>query len=548
MRKWLFCCWFLAFSVVSLKLGTVVAAPHADETSQTADVAGYIDAIVVGNQPASTVEAGQMAVNTVGAHSHMALHYGDMLSTGPDVSASLRIGHPLQDFTLYPASQIQLVDPHTLRFKLGKLFEQAHDYFLVITDWTSLGVHGTAFQAEASSGGVKVAQLEGELIIGSPGTTTSNQQVLPACRDKLVAPCRLEPLKLLTLTKQQEAVRTYPMGRPECRTIVNAYSDVVIAAKPQFPPESLIPNFESPQARAESFRESRFESFWQPDSKAYFETLGDVYVDWGDGDRALRAYQQAGQGQRQGNDLAIFYDKLANALRLARQLDEAESYYQKALSLNPAFAFPYNGLGEVYRDRALAEIGEGRLEQASPLLEKAGEYYKHSLDRSLWGKEAGRNRAIPLTNLGNLALLDLSVITRTRRQALTAEQLQAVVQEADALFGESLDEYPGYPYAVTGRANAYMASAQIYAAAGQTDKKQVAFASAESTLKGLIDQYPTFAPAYVGLSEVYREQGNTKGFIDQLNRARELDPKPGFQLDYDKVFVYQETGGVHKPG
>jgi tetratricopeptide (TPR) repeat protein len=471
----------------------------------------------------------------------MALHYGDRLTTGPDTSANLRIGDPLEDFTLYPGSQVELIDPHTLRFKLGKLFEQAHDYFLVTTDWVNLGVRGTAFQVEATSGEIKVAQLDDELAVApSGGAATTMLQPLPACDQKLVAPCRLNKLTILTMTKRDAALQAHPIGLEECEAIVNTYANVVIAAKPQFPSESLIPNFQSPEARAQSFREARFGSFWRPESTAYFETLGDVYVDWGEGEMALSAYRRAGEAQRQGKDLAIFYDKLGNALRLAGQFDSAENYYEKALSLAPTFAFPFNGLGDVYRDRALVEVRQGHPANAVPLLARADDFYKNSLDRGFWGKEGGRNRAIPLTNLGDLELLKLYVVSLTKTQDLTAEQRLAVVQKADEFFQQSLKEYPDYPYALTGQANAYMAKAQIYAAAGQADKGKEAFDIASLTLKHLIATYPTFAPAYVSLAELCWRQGNVPGSLEQFEFALRLDPNV-------KVYADQRVSAYKKP-
>src|SRR5262249_56710943 len=87
---------------------------------------------------------------------------------------------------------------------------------------------------------------------------------------------------------------------------------------------------------------------------------------------------------------------LGNAFRLTGDLDYATTLYRTAMSRDESFAFPHNGLGDVYRDRALIAYGDNKTDEAKSQLAEAMKSYTDALERR--GKEAGANRANELFN------------------------------------------------------------------------------------------------------------------------------------------------------
>ena len=47
------------------------------------------------------------------------------------------------------------------------------------------------------------------------------------------------------------------------------------------------------------------------------------------------------------------YNNLGNVMRDKGQIDEAETYYQKALQIDPNFAIANNNLGNIYFEKKL---------------------------------------------------------------------------------------------------------------------------------------------------------------------------------------------------
>jgi len=136
----------------------------------------------------------------------------------------------------------------------------------------------------------------------------------------------------------------------------------------------------------------------------YAEWLGDIYLNWGEGAKALAAYERGSGFVREGQELADYYTKVATAHRLAGAFKEAETFYQKTIDLNLSVVSAYNGLGDMYRDQAVGQITDGNIASATTALETARRsYQKIPFAPVLWGRyDSPQYRAIPPYNLAEV--------------------------------------------------------------------------------------------------------------------------------------------------
>ena len=238
--------------------------------------------------------------------------------------------------------------------------------------------------------------------------------------------------------------------------------------------------------------------------------------------------------------MALYYNDLGNAYRLAGDPKSAGELYQKALSIDPGFAFPYNGLGDMYRDLALAAIDRGQGREAIDDLLKAQSSYRRSLDPGLWGKEGGPNRAIPFTNLGQI-LLQLGELTAQDKDSPAFAKAQSYIADANRSFQMALGEVPDYPYAQVGIGQTYATDARLQAVQGKKDLWKQDLARAREHLEGISRRYPEFAVARTALGEVYYAQGDSTKAEGQFLTATKLDP--GYAQAYFQLAnVLQKSG------
>ena len=123
-----------------------------------------------------------------------------------------------------------------------------------------------------------------------------------------------------------------------------------------------------------------------------------MYVAWNQPADAVQYVRKSGIDPVRDIGDPFTLNDLGNAFRLAGDLDYATTLYRTAMARDESFAFPYNGLGDVYRDRALIAYGHNKADEAKSQLAEAMKSYTEASERR--GKEAGPNRSIGLYNLG----------------------------------------------------------------------------------------------------------------------------------------------------
>jgi beta-lactam-binding protein with PASTA domain/Flp pilus assembly protein TadD len=501
------------------------------------DPAGRVDGIKVDDEKRDEVDRKQMSVER-GAVANpgrngMPLCFGDVIVTGAQVTAILRLdAEPETDrtITLSPNTTTELTDSSSIFLRIGRLFVSLHGRFDVKTVFARLGARGTEFDVTVTKDAVDVVQLEGTLDVlptapaaaasqdaaAGPWTPDDGPRLQPA-------PMRLDPLTRGTIGRR--TAQLPPVDETLVRKIVEANANAILITRPAVPSENVIDVYDPAGARAAAYREARFRTVWSPEQKEHFQRLGDVYHDWAEAGKATRAYEKAGAIVPARPETPRQLNARGNVLRLSGDLDGAERLYQQAIAADPLFAFPYNGLGDVYHDRSLAALDKGQRLEAYALAQKSRDWYQQSLEPQRWGKEGGPNRAVALYNLGEI-LRELGDIAASEPAVTDYSPVKQYYADADKRFQEALAESGGQsPFALVGRARVRISEARVYQATRRSDLSKQALDEAQAQLLKTITAYPKFAVARQALGDALEQRGQREQAVVAYSQAVELDPQ-----------------------
>src|SRR5947207_117086 len=424
--------------------------------------AGTVTGIQIGSADVGVAPADQIILIRGGASQHvrkgMPLCADDHVTVQGKATLLMSLGENVEssaDITLYAFASVELTDPRSIFLRIGKMFATLRGVFEARTTLARLGAKGTEFEVDVTELGIEVTQLEGEVEFQPVGSSAKAETLNPS-REKLLlvryqSPIRPEqqlppksstgpPVNLGRLSRLvflpggKGAPRTFEADEELVRQVIDTNATAILRARPLEASKSLIPNFRSNEERARVYREARFRTIWSPEDQRYLQLLGNVYVDWTEAQKALRYYRNAGKIQGGNRGLALYYNNLGNAYRLAGSPKEAEAFFIKARDADSTLAFTYNGWGDVFCDLAQSEYDRGNPGQALEFLDRAAKLYLKSLDPVLQGKEDGQNRAIPNYHLGEVALQRIQWTTESTGSGKTPE-----LAEAQHYFEEALN-------------------------------------------------------------------------------------------------------------
>jgi tetratricopeptide (TPR) repeat protein len=535
----------------------ILAAALCAIAQEPCSNAGYVDGILADSIPVESVEASVAAVErgelVLPAVNGMPLCFGDAIVTGKSGTVRLRFPTGEMDAhecTVWPATRVELTEPASLFLRIGRLFLALRDRFDIVTRFVRLGARGTELQVAVSDSGIDVIQVEGSVeVVQEAGRLDSRTAPRPVRLDgflsgpALFAPqpqrrasLRLERLNRLTLRRREEP-RLTQTDAALFRRVVDEDSRVFVATRPDLASVNTIRKFSSPRERAEVFREARYAALWNPEEKDAFERLGDAYADWAEAGKALRSYEKSAGRQKSGRDLAQFCNNQGNAHRLAGHPDQAEAWYRRALQVDPRFAFPYNGLGETWRERAVEQFERGNLQPARQFLEQARENYRRSLDPSLWGKEGGPNRVVPLYNLGEAAMIEAEIV---KFEAGPSQALR-VLSRAEEHFRQAAREDSDYAFPEVGIGRIHAVRARLYSELKDGGKAAAEIEAGQAHTRRVLERWPAFAPARVLSGEILELRGDVQRASAEYLRATRADP--GYAGAYFRTAAVMERTG-----
>ncbi|HWT01993.1 MAG TPA: PASTA domain-containing protein [Pyrinomonadaceae bacterium] len=335
---------------------------------------------------------------------------------------------------------------------------------------------------------------------------------------------------------------------------VKETSELILAASATDQAPNVLPNFNSVEERNEAFREARMKAVLGDDDLSSLETLGDVYLDWGNSVRAVQAYEkveQAYKNEKSEGDKtdgrahevkdsaeAKFRANYSEALRLSGNLDGAETQVNLALSRDNTSVRALNAQGNrlldrgrrilnpkpAPRTRASAHGSPRARTAAMMLLNAAEEKYEKALALALQQPDISpQQRAVLLTNLGDFysTRRDLDYEDKT-----SPGEISEWNQKALEAYTRAADLDPKNLYALSGRAFTNLAQANIARLRGDPTADET-YATAQAQFEQLRGIDPTYQPAYTGLGIVYANLYDKTRAQEQFQLAALLNPEVG---------------------
>ena len=241
-----------------------------------------------------------------------------------------------------------------------------------------------------------------------------------------------------------------------------------------------------------------------PDSKAYFYTLGNLYTHGGDLDSAEVAYRRS---LSLDPALAPAYERLGGLFKFQGRSSEAEEAYRKLLELRPEHAEAMCELAVFYR-------ADARLAEALELLEKAA-----VLDTNL---------AMAYSNLGQLYLA-LGREEAAENALQRFRVLTSLAEDASVLLAE-VEADPG-------NANTHLRLASAFFREGEPGPAETHYLKA-------IELDSSLGAAYFGLGKAYLLLKRYERAVRMLEKAAEIDS--GQAGLYDQLATAYRQSGDHQ--
>jgi beta-lactam-binding protein with PASTA domain/tetratricopeptide (TPR) repeat protein len=326
---------------------------------------------------------------------------------------------------------------------------------------------------------------------------------------------RVGPLQKVTMGRDSSAEPVRAATEDEVRGAVEWSSDILLAGRPAYTRPGFPLYFESVAERDRAFRAARFGAVWERSPEA-FETLGNLYCDWGEGAKGLEAYQRAEKADAARQASPAFVAGIAEAYRLKGRLKEADEHVARALRLDPQQPLALVTLGNVRVDQSVVARDAGDQPRARQLLLGAAQAF----DGAARADAGADKAAVARANHGQ-AILALGELAGDEGQA--GEALQRF-DEAEKAFQAARALHPAYPYSDTGVADAYRGRFSAALAAGDRNRAAVYARESEERYRRAVEQKRAPFAAWTGLGTLYRDLGHQDRAIEAYSRAVEARP------------------------
>jgi tetratricopeptide (TPR) repeat protein len=349
------------------------------------------------------------------------------------------------------------------------------------------------------------------------GTRQTTLPIVVAVRNKE----NVDQGQQLTATRGADKAAVASVDKSEARKLVAETSDIILRLQAPELVEHVMPHYSINEERQRVFKEARIAALVDNSADAYTR-LGNVNLDWGRGEKALSAFDKS----------ASFHANLAEAYRLIGDLERAQKEITTALEDRQEryLSRSSNTQGNIYLDRAKSTISDYESVPAqyycyrAQVLAKAREYLYRASDMYLRASRASvdelemkpENRAIPLTNLGDVYLLQSQLL----REEQASPDKMRLIEEALRTYTDAVKANPGYAYAAIGEGYAYLRIAML-----QGYQNRGLSESARRSFNKAISINPNLKTAYVGRSIANQYLEDLEAAQKDIQSVIELDPK-----------------------
>ena len=362
------------------------------------------------------------------------------------------------------------------------------------------------------------AQLEWPINLTVRGVSATTTPTTPTPTPTPTPPTSfiLKALEEATLTRGPDA-----SGRADERRVLAALdwtNNVILSSQPSYPARNVLPHFADPQQRGQSFRAARQSAVLRANPPGSNKTLGDVRSDWGDGARAVEAYEKELSADQTRGRTATFMADLGDAYRLTGQFAQAQARLGEAAAADARAPRVLNARGNLSLDRARAALDRGDAAQARGRLEQARAAYEAAGPQ---GALAARDAAVVQTNLGEAHLLRGKLALRERN----ADEARSQSEEAAQRLRSARQSDPNYPFAETDLGLAFQRLGNAAALAGDRAEARAQYRRAESQHLRALERHPDMAEAHFHLGDLYQDRGNDAAAKESYWRAVRSRPE-----------------------
>ena len=342
--------------------------------------------------------------------------------------------------------------------------------------------------------------------------------------------------RLQEVILNRDAVLSPASSAPDERVsdAVRWSNDVILSGQPKYSAQSVVPHFQSWTSRDQKFREARLNAILRGDSRSY-RIVGDVYADWGNGAKALDAYQRAAPAyDRSAPD---FSADLGEAYRLSGRLDNAEEALRSATALDRGSALVLNALGNVYLDRAQVSRDKRDYGSARTYLERARASYEAALQVSpdtatrhhggsgaqvrSSDRFATSIKAVSQSNIGEVYLAYAEIAKEQGRN----EEAFSQYRLAESSFRSAADLDQQYPFARKGLGDTYRGAGETALSQGDRTNAAQFFGKSQENYRQALGLHKDMAEAYVGLGNLLESAGQKAEAIKLYLRAAQFRPE-----------------------
>ncbi len=326
---------------------------------------------------------------------------------------------------------------------------------------------------------------------------------------------RVGPLEEVMLGAGRAPETARKAGASGVRATLDWSSDVLLAGRPPYVRRGAALYFESVPERDRTFKDVRFRAVWNQAADAY-ETLGNVYCDWGEGAKGLEAYLRAGKTDPARASAPAYLAGVAEAYRLKGRLDEAEERVRRALRLDPRQALALLTLGNLEQDQAAVARDRGDNPRARELLSAAARTFDEAA-------RSGKRRdvvAIARANQGETSLA-LGQLALQENRGDEAHTHFAAAQKA---FATAQQTHRAYPYSDVGLADSFRGLFNLATDRGEGARAESNLREAEDRYGRAVKEKRAPFAAWTGLGTLYHDAGRDDRAAEAYARAVELKP------------------------
>jgi beta-lactam-binding protein with PASTA domain len=360
-------------------------------------------------------------------------------------------------------------------------------------------------------------------------------------------------LQEITLTPSGTLIKSD--GAAEIKQTLEWSDEVLVAGHPTYSAQAVVPHFQSSTERDQQFRDARHSSVLKNDPQGY-KTLAAVYVDWGNGAKAIDSLKNA--IVMQGEDQENLTD-LGEAYRQAGKLPEASDMLVKIVRLYPDFLRARVAQGNVYLDQSRVARERKEYLSANHYLELARQAYAHVTDATVPGSSTTdlpppTLKATPpqLENShgrGPQRRRTSTAISSNLQQTVAQSNLGEVylalgeIAKEQGQLGEAQTKYAAaeqrfkraegaetYPFATKGLGDVYREVTEVSKIQGDSARASQAFQQSQNKYAQAINSHKDFAAAYVGLGNLFEDAGKKDQALNAYVQATRVRPEesPGY--------------------